>query len=39
MLKFESVDTEFLLYQREWDEFEQNNTSIALNILFAPRYS
>ena len=39
MLKFESVDAEFLLYQREWDEFEQNNTSIALNILFAPRYS
>ena len=39
MLKFESVDTEFLSYQREWDEFEQNNTSIALNILFVPRYS
>ena len=28
------VDTEFLSYQRDWEEFEQNNTSIAHNILF-----
>ena len=24
----------FLSYQRDWDEFEQNNNSIALNIFF-----
>ena len=28
------VDTDFLSYQRDWEEFEQNNTLIALNILF-----
>ena len=26
-------------YQREWEEFEQNNSSIALNILFVPHNS
>ena len=25
----------FLSYQRDWESFEQNNESIALNILFA----
>ena len=34
ILKFKRVDTDFSSYQREWEEFEQNNTSIALNILF-----
>ena len=34
MLKFKRVDTDFSLYQREWEEFEQNNTSIAPNLLF-----
>ena len=29
------VDTGLSLYQRDWQEFEQNNTSIALNVLFA----
>ena len=33
ILKFKRVDTDFSLYQRDWEEFEQNNTSIALNIL------
>ena len=28
------ADTDFASYQRHWEEFEQNNTSIALNILF-----
>ena len=28
------MDTDFSSYQRDWEEFEQNNTSIALNILF-----
>ena len=33
ILKFR-VDTDFSLHQRELEEFEQNNTLIALNILF-----
>ena len=33
ILKFKRVNTYFSSYQRDW-EFEQNNTSIALNILF-----
>ena len=33
--KFKTFDSDFLSYQREWEEFEQNNTSIAINILFA----
>ena len=36
LLKFRRVDTDFSSYQRDWEEFEQNNTSIALNILFVP---
>ena len=36
ILKFKRVDTDFSSYQRDWEEFEQNNTSIALNILFKP---
>ena len=34
ILKFKRVDTDFSSHQRDWEEFEQNNTSIALNILF-----
>ena len=30
LLKFRRADTDFSSYQREWKEFEQNNTSIAL---------
>ena len=33
VLKFRRVDTYFSSYQRDWEEFEQENTSIALNIL------
>ena len=36
ILEFKRVDTDFSSYQREWEEFEQNNTSVALNILFVP---
>ena len=32
-LKFRRVDMDFSSYQRDWEEFEQENTSIALNIL------
>ena len=34
ILKFKRVDTGFSSYQRDWVEFEQCNTSIALSILF-----
>ena len=34
ILKFKRLDTDFSLYQRDWEEFETNNTLIALNILF-----
>ena len=34
ILKFKRVDTDFSSCNREWEEFEQNNTWIALNILF-----
>ena len=34
LLKFRRVDTDFSSYQRDWEEFEQNNTSVALNVLF-----
>ena len=34
--KFKRVDTDFSSHQRDWEEFEQNNTSIALNVLFVP---
>ena len=39
ILKFERVDTDFSSYQRKWKEFEQNNTSIAINVLFVSRNS
>ena len=32
--KLERIDTDLSSYQRDWEEFEQNNTSVALNILF-----
>ena len=34
ILKFKMTDTDFSSYQKDWEEFEQNNTSIVLNILF-----
>ena len=34
ILKFKRVDTDFSPYQRDWEEFEQDNTLIALNVLF-----
>ena len=33
ILKFKRVDTDFASHQKDWEEFEQNNTSIALNVL------
>ena len=44
--KFESIfknikheDKDFSSPQRDWDNFEQNNESIALNVLFASQNS
>ena len=37
--KFKRVDTDFLSHQRDWEKFEQENTSIALNVLFVPHSS
>ena len=34
VLKFRRVDKDFSSYQRDWEEFEQENTSISLNVLF-----
>ena len=39
ILKFKRADTDFSSYQREREEFEQSNTSVALNILFVPHNS
>ena len=39
LLKFRSVDTDFLSCQRDWEEFEQENNSIVLNILFVSHNS
>ena len=34
ILKFKRVEKDFSSYQRDWENFEQNNTSVALNVLF-----
>ena len=34
ILKFKRIDIDFSSYQRDWEQFQQNNTSNALNILF-----
>ena len=39
ILKFKRANTDFSSYQREWEEFEQNNTLTALNILFVSHNS
>ena len=37
--KIKQADTDFSSYQRDWEEFKQNNTSIALNVLFVSHKS
>ena len=39
LLKFRRVDTDFSSYQRDWEKFEQENNSIALNVLFVSHKS
>ena len=34
LLKFKRVDTDFSSHQRYWENFEQENNLIALNVLF-----
>ena len=35
ILNFKRIDTDFSWHQRDWEKFEQENTSIVLNVLFA----
>ena len=37
--KIKHEDKDFSCHQREWENFEQNNESIALNVLFASKNS
>ena len=37
--KFKRVYTDYSSHQRDWKKFEQENTSIALNVLFVPHNS
>ena len=39
LLKFRRVDTDASSYQRDWEEFEQQNTSISLNVPFVTHNS
>ena len=39
LLKFRRIDTDFSSYQREWEELEQENTSVAINVLFVSHNS
>ena len=32
--KIKQVDIDFTSYQKDWENGEQNNASIALNVLF-----
>ena len=34
LVKFRRLHTDFSSYQRDWEEFEEENHSIALNVLF-----
>ena len=39
LLKFKRADTDFLSHQRYWENFEQENNSIAINVLFVSHNS
>ena len=39
LLKFRRIDTDFLSHQIGWEEFEQEDNSIALNVLFVSHNS
>ena len=35
ILKLKRIDTDFPLYREDWENFGQNNTSVAFIVLFA----
>ena len=37
--KLKRIDIDLLSHQRDWEKFEQENNSIALNVLFASHNS
>ena len=39
LLKFKRIDTNFSLHQRYWENFEQENNSITVNVLFVSHNS
>ena len=39
LLKFRRVDADFSFHQRDWENFEQENNSIGLNVLFVSHNS
>ena len=39
LLKFKRADTDFSSHQRYWENFEQENNSIAINVLFVSHNS
>ena len=39
LLKFKRVDTDFSSHKRYWENFEQENNSIAINVLFVSHNS
>ena len=39
LLKLKRADTDFLSHQRYWENFEQENNSIAINVLFVSHNS
>ena len=39
LLNFKRVDTDFSSHQRYWENFERENNSIGINVLFLPHNS
>ena len=39
LLNFKRIDIDFASHQRYWENFEQENNSIAINVLFVPNNS
>ena len=37
--KIKHEDKDFLVHKRDWENFEQNNESVALNVLFSSKDS
>ena len=39
LLNFKRVDIDFSSHQRSWENFEQKNNSLAINVLFVSHNS